>query len=564
MKPRSAVLVMCAVCLLVGADSDLVRRHVKNGIRNFQRAEYNAAAKAFQDADLLEPGNPIIEFNRGCAEARVQNREGARSLFRSVTLAEDPALAASAHYNLGCLEVIEARGIFGESPEDASKEIRTRGVRTLTTAIRHFRDALAIQPDHDAAKKNIEVLKLWLADMRRKWNARDAAEEKNQNQQPLSEPLPWLLDRLDLKQHAAHELVVRYDSRRPTIESIREPQQKVLDRIPELREKIREYFAPAEGADAPDPAAEAAIQEMLEGADVVEKHLREAIDSLNSDNPTDALDPQVAAIDKLNEMFESVVGFPQLVNRALRVQRRTEMHTQLYVNVQPRSQRSSPDTPTANPTMSGRPQGSGEPVPFDPPPPPPHYGNLLYDRQSRVRSMANLIPERATELKELLDQQQQAGAEQNQSIQGFRTAIDRALQYSPRIQLLTDEAVRLLAVGRQADAIPRQAEAADLLARIAETLPRDRNGGQGDPDDEEQTAQDQSNKQSGQVGEDDVGENNPTETEEEKSEKEQQQHRREQAETLLRRVRDREQNLKDLKAQLRAMRARRSTAERDW
>ena len=72
------------------------RRH-----RRFAQGDFEAAGKAFTEADVAEPENSAIYFDRACALAAAGDIEKARELFQQAALARDADLAARSHYNLG-------------------------------------------------------------------------------------------------------------------------------------------------------------------------------------------------------------------------------------------------------------------------------------------------------------------------------------------------------------------------------------------------------------------------------------------------------------------------------
>ena len=132
----------------------------KRGERSYQQQQYPAAEEGYREAQKLAP-SARNAFNLGTAEIAAGHREQG-----SATLAEalrDPALRADAFFN--------------------------RGNSALTSkaydhAIRDYMDALRANPNHAAAKRNLEI-----ALSRRASSKRSDAGGK-QDQKGKSEPNP--------------------------------------------------------------------------------------------------------------------------------------------------------------------------------------------------------------------------------------------------------------------------------------------------------------------------------------------------------------------------------------
>lgn len=104
------------------------------------------------------------------AEGRIAE---ARELLTAVSQSEDLALAALAHYNLGCLAASQARGVFRAVPEELPAAQREEGLALLAQACQHFRQCLACDPQHADARHNLELLRLWIGANRHLWQTRE-------------------------------------------------------------------------------------------------------------------------------------------------------------------------------------------------------------------------------------------------------------------------------------------------------------------------------------------------------------------------------------------------------
>ncbi len=533
-------LFACAM-LAIGGDSDVVRKRVTQGVEQYRKAKYSNAAKAFADAELLSPKNLTVKFNRACAEARIRNRADAMSLYRQAAATRDPKLAAAAHYNLGSLEALEAQGVFGGSPENASKADRERGMEHLADAVSHFRTSLNADPSRSDARRNIEVIRAWQAKMRKVWKEKD--QQKEQQQQEPEESLTQVLVRLDKAQHAAFEKnSIR--GTRPDKSTLLQLQSEASSVVPDLKEKVGKQFASTQQVpEDQQEAVEQARQLFEQLARQVETATDGAVTALDGGKVDESIGFQVDALDRVNEMYAMVGQFPEHVAHALRLQQ-TLAGTE--------------GVPAATEEVQIR------------------GGNPLLERQSRVGLLAEQLPQKAKLFSEILERQAQQQPAQPQDAKaqerkdGYLTAVERAIELAPELNAAIESASKELLVQQVAAASPHMEEAYEILKKIAETLPEDdQRGGQGDQqenqDDGDKDSGDQEQPNPDMADEDEEQDRKDSQQQQEQQKQQEQEIRdKEAAEALMRQVRDREQEFKNLKEQLRAMRLRRSAVERDW
>lgn len=538
---RTGIAVLTVVTL-IGAGEDGARERVASGVRKYQRRDYRDAAKDFADADVLAPNNAHIQFNRGCAESHdTDNRDGARGFFRSAATAKDPQVAAAAQYNLGCLEAREAEGLLDGYAEGLDIEEREQVVATLNKSMAHYRDCLRIDPEHGRARRNMEVVKLFLSDLRKKWAELDR-KRRPQKDTRQAEPLVRMLDQLDTLQSRALEL-----SHAATTEPINVPpsayqagQVRVNDRIPELREATEaDLGSNSNDGLTEDQLRQSQLARELLGrqTDEFERRAQAALKKLAAEHLTDAIPDQAAALEPINAMYELVAKFPDAVFRSLRIQRATHRASRLNVNAQ-----KSGGTVTPN--------------------------QLLAERQNRVASMARTLADRAERFEQTLAAAEQKAANGQptpnmspETIAGYRTAIQRATEMAPELADVTTEATNILGQEDIFPVLQKQTRALQILLQIAETMPNQQN--EQSKQDKEKKEQEQNKNQP--TADEDRGEVDPNKQRpgEERKKKEQEIRSREEAEAMLRKVRDYEQSQREMKAMLRA-RARRARVERDW
>ena len=151
-------------------------QHVRQGIRYYGQGDYEAAARAFADADVALSDDLRIAFDRACVHAARGETEQSIELFRAAALSREASLSARSHYNLGCTRAAQAKALFGEEPEEASPQVREQGLQHLAQAVAHFRDCLRVDHGGDGGARR------QVADHER--HQRDSDHHGNGNHEP--------------------------------------------------------------------------------------------------------------------------------------------------------------------------------------------------------------------------------------------------------------------------------------------------------------------------------------------------------------------------------------------
>ena len=538
--------------LMVGGIGDSGRKRVKDGVSLFKKREFTNAARAFADAERLLPDDFRVKFNRGCAETRIQNREDAVRLLSLASTSPDREVALAAHYNLGNIDVLKAINEFGQSPDSISDEKRERGFEILSRAVRHYRECLAIDPDNIDARKNIEIIRLWQANMRKIWRNRERTQ-KEQEEKKVT--LLQVLVQTDAAQFKAFSTNADLLKQQPDSSEAMEQQQATFDLYAKLPEKIDQQFAMGSRQDEEQRVkireARETIFEMYSKA---KQSAREAEAMLQDGDKANALASQAKALDSLNQMHAGIAVFPEVVQHAVKLQKNIVHSTGLVME-------------PADEVLNSQ------------------DGNTILERESRVQNLAAVLIPKAEQFAALLDKQVEESEKNSgvmdrpnfrEDMSGFRTAIKRTKELNVELNEELTASSEKLAQLKLTEAAPHATRALELLEQIAETLPKKENGGKGNNQQQQQQDQsenqgenqdeneDNSPKDDGALDSEDPEEKQEQQSEEVSEKQKQQIRSREEAERLLRQVRDREQALKDRKATLRALRARQSKVKRDW
>jgi Ca-activated chloride channel family protein len=569
-------------------------RSVDEGIRFYQAEQFEQAGKAFAAADVALPDDPWVEFDRACAYRGQGDIEKARQLFQRSALARDAQLAANSHYNLGDLDVAEARAVFGEHPENATPDIREQGTRLLLTAVRHYRDCLNVDPQHEDARHNLEVIRIWLKHMQAVWKEKD--RQKNREEMNLLQFLQMLETQQRTVRTSTRGLSQQPESpqRRQAIKSLEETQRELSEEIQPLIEKIQQELQPnatpnagAVGGPAnssapamsPDQAAHA-VGLLTDIANQAGQAMQNAADRLDGQLLSDAVTQQATAIEKLDEIYMAIVPFPGMVSRSVATQQG------LIDSVEPAL---PVDEPTAEPTEADQTVETGASSPESNVVPnaeekesvvddamPLDYGELAWDQRFVTRWAEVLGPKAKQTLKSLsenasynvprpsTDPGAAAEAEAKQQEQALKKALEKAVELAPEIAPIAGEAADLLEQQQPADAHPKQQRALEMLREIAELLPKQDQQKQ-PPQNQDQNQQDNQQQQQDQQQQD---QQKQQQREQEQQEQQQQQSAKKlsqrQAEAALRKVRERQRKRRELEKELNRQIYRPEAVERDW
>ena len=520
-------------------------QRVKEGVQHYRAGDFKAADRAFADADVALPEDERIAYDRACVYAARGDADKAIELFRQAAMSRDAPLAAGSHYNLGCVAAAKARTIFGEKPEQATPEIRTEGLQSLASAITHYRDCLEIEPNHSRARRNLELLRLWIKHMQDTWAKLDREKQRDEMD------LLAFLEMIEAEQTGLRQVAKQLDTqeesprRRQAIKQIKTEQDRLADEIEPLKAKIEQALQPPAAAPGqpaakpPDPEqmkqASAALNDM---ADRTRTAMLKASDRLDDQELPDAVGGQTEALDALNEIYSVIAPFQHVLQKATANEDRLVNSSKAIVD-----QPEEADSDDARPT---------------------DYPELARD-QRRVEGWSEILPMKADAELKRLEAAPSApsspkvvpvvpGTDPEQAEQAkdaLKKSLEKAKELGPKIQDLCDEAAISLEKEDAGAALPKQEEALKLLKEIAESLPKQPQQNQNQNDQQQQDDQKKQPKQQ------------PSD-----SDQQQQQRRqdpsRQQAEAVLRKVREREREHREIQKKLGRYLRGGIVVDKDW
>ena len=539
---------MCATMFFsdfAHAANAAARQQVRTGLKQHSAGEYTAAANSFAEAQKALPEEPRVTYDRACALAAQGKREEATDLFQQSAIARDPLLVASSHYNLGCLVAGEAKALFGEKPEEADVETREQGVKLLHQAVRHYRDCLRVDTEHAAARRNLELLRLWIKHMDDVWAQRD--REKRREEMDLLQFLEWL-EGEQRSFEAATKALGQIDGsprQRQAIAQTEHAQRLLADEIGPLQQKLTATVTGDQPVDATTTQAVQALNQLTQKA---RSAMFRAADDLVVRELPSALSAQGEAIDTLNEVYRAVAPYEHVIQKA------TNTEQTLVDSVGSLLEEEAIDDSLVDRELIARDQR--------------YIGGWSETLPARAQQGLSQLEQGGAPSAEIgppTDEQQQ---KQQQMQAAMKESYEKAIELAPKIVELAIGASNDLKAGRWQEAHPKQEEALQLLKEIAPKTPP--NEDQEDQQDEKKNEEenDNSDQQQQNDNKDDQEDQKDQQQDEQNSKQEQQKQKkdlsRQQAEALLSKARQREREHRDRqKAQLRALQGT-QRVERDW
>lgn len=522
------------------------RQQVRAGLKQHLAGEYEAAAESFAEAEKTLPDEPRVIYDQACALAAQGKREEATDLFQRAAVAREPQLVASSHYNLGCLVAQEAKELFGDKPEDAEVATREQGVKLLRQAVMHYRDCLRVDSEHEPARRNLELIRLWIKHMDDVWAQRD--RDKRREEMDLLQFLGWI-ESEQRTLEATTKALGQIDGsprQRQAIAAAENSQRLLADEIEPLQLKLEEAVSGDQSADATTAQA---LRALKQSTQQIKSAMFRAADDLVVRELPSALAAQAETLDSLNEVYRSVAPYEHILQKATQ------------------NEQSLVDT-----TASILDAGTDESL----------IDRELVSRDQRyVASWSETLPARAEQgLKQLAegdptqptigpptDEQQQ---KQQQTQAAMKESYEKAIELAPKIVELASDAAADLQAGRWQDASPKQKEALRLLQEITPETPPDENQ-QDQEDDEKNDQQDEQQEDDQDEDQDrkEQGKNDQQEQREQQEQRKEQQQQqkdlsRQQAEALLSKARQREREHRERqKEQMRVLQGN-FHVDRDW
>ena len=335
--------VMAMQCPQASAADRSVVASVREGLRKFFAGDYEEAEKEFAAAELADPANLVVTYDRACALVASGDSDQAKELFLKSAMARDLKIATRSHYNLGCLVAEQGRAALGTNPVEATKDQREQGLSLLLAAVGHYRDCLKLDPAHKDSRHNLELIRMFIKHIQSQWDERDRQQQREGKD--LLQLLRMIEDRQTRIRTQTRNLDQQAESsgRHSLAKKASDDQTTLQEEMEPLREKIDEEFASVIQQTQPSPPRsgtaatgtppatgamdeqqlqqmQAARQLLIQLADEAGQQMAMAADELETCSFSSASDQQLEVLDRLNQIYMVVAPFTDILQRAIQLQ----------------------------------------------------------------------------------------------------------------------------------------------------------------------------------------------------------------------------------------------------
>ena len=337
------------VAFLAGTSrADEPEEAVRDGMRLYAKENFDEAREKFAAArEAFDHENAeraaIAAFDEACASHRKGDIEHAREWYLKAGLSHDRLLAAKAHFNLGTLVAEEARRLAGEHPEDVPVEKREAIVNPLKGAVASLRHSLELQPDNARARRDIELIRMWIKYYTDKWREHDRQQRRDESN--LLAFLEFLIE----AQRALRESVKALPSTASadTFAELKRVQDELYDEIMPLKQKIKADLQPQQSGAPAAPGSARDVDEgiaLLQGwAEAAGQKMKSAAGHLASRRGVSAVADEQSATKELEKIWEAIIPFPPLLARDLADE------TQIAGALEPAAEQADAESPDAAP-----------------------------------------------------------------------------------------------------------------------------------------------------------------------------------------------------------------------
>lgn len=195
---------MILIFLLMGAETQAASPAglVATGNRLYSEGKYDEALAAYEAASVKAPEAPWIYFDKGAAYYRKGDMAKAKAAFENAALkTKDIKLEAMARFNLGNCAFKEAQR---QADGDSNKALEA-----CQTSIRHYQEALALDPESQEAGENVEVVRLVMKNILDEIHRQKEAAKKNKT---AVDKLKRLIQQQQALADRTHKLSIKKDS----------------------------------------------------------------------------------------------------------------------------------------------------------------------------------------------------------------------------------------------------------------------------------------------------------------------------------------------------------------
>jgi Ca-activated chloride channel family protein len=231
---RLSIFLLCVSIIAVlsskaiaGSVSDLVEM----GNESWIKGDYEEALKKYNEATVDDPESPYIYFNKGTAFYKKENYSDAIYAFEKAALkSKEPEMEAKSRFNLG-------NCAFREAERQMDSDIK-KSLEYCEKSIKHYHDALKLDPELKEAAENIEIVRLVMKNILDEIKKQEQeAKEKEEAAKENAEKLRELIKR----QEKSLEKNRQSSSGKPSAGEYRQRLNKLADEQQDITGDTREF-----------------------------------------------------------------------------------------------------------------------------------------------------------------------------------------------------------------------------------------------------------------------------------------------------------------------------------
>jgi Ca-activated chloride channel family protein len=173
-KKREAAPVAAMAAVALAALMMPARTWATNeGLQLYDQKNYKGAYDVFQQQLQRDPGSDGLEFDQGASAYKEGDYDKALEAFGKVLGSKNQALRGQAEYNLG--NTLVERGALQQEKDEK--------VREWTEALKHYEQALKVDPNNTDAKYNEDIVRRMIEDLKKQPPQQQQQQQQNQQQQ---------------------------------------------------------------------------------------------------------------------------------------------------------------------------------------------------------------------------------------------------------------------------------------------------------------------------------------------------------------------------------------------
>lgn len=303
---------------------------VQQGIQSFEAADFDAAVANFEEAISLTTDTSVIRFDQACVELAKGETDSAREKLRDVVSGSDPDVVQSAHYNLGILKVQQAKASIPSDPTQVPKKDRKEVVDQLEQAARSFRNTLEINPDHADAAYNLELVRMYVKHLQTIWKQQDEQEQEPEESlrqlilrlQSSFRDSTQRISQLRDEQKSASRQTALADFQQD-LESLNSDVQNIRPLVEQWLQSVMSAGKtqdPGQPAPQPTPEELAAQKSVTAIVDQIESASQETLSSTVQEDWSTARQSSIGAVLHLHQLFLNVASYQEALQAALQKQ----------------------------------------------------------------------------------------------------------------------------------------------------------------------------------------------------------------------------------------------------